>query len=67
MEGNQDIDLIKLNKNLAELQILSILQKKDNSVLLTQELVKLMVNKTNVINDNLHKTMTGGSSKDIYK
>ena len=66
MERYPDIDLKKLNKNLAQLQILSILQKKDNSVLLTQELIKLMIDKTKVINENLHETMAGGSSKDIY-
>ena len=71
MDKYQYINMDKLNNNLAELQILSLLQKKDNSEKVTKELIDMFLNKINVIKQNikdgLTRKMTGGSYNKYLK
>ena len=72
-KDNTNLDMIELNNQLAELQILALLQKTNNSKQFTDEFVNLLKDKMNTVNEMLthnlldnDTTQQGGSSKNIY-
>ena len=70
---NTNLDMLELNNQLAELQILALLQKTDNSKEFTDELVNLLKEKMKTVNEmlthnlrDIDTTQQGGSSRNIY-